>query len=176
MANPIKIDVTKLGYELRARVGTVKAAVHTAANMAARRWREKLVDLHDDADKVDTGQHRGSWKIEDTQRSVNVVNDAPYAGIIERGARPHPVSKEGVLTIAKWVQHKFANFDEEACLRIAYGIAAKIKRHGQAGTFIVQNSLPLARRYLNQEVKREIARQAGQPAGPKGRWMRAWGD
>lgn len=29
--------------------------------------------------------------------------DAPHAGIIELGARPHPVSREGVEAIARWV-------------------------------------------------------------------------
>jgi hypothetical protein len=40
---------------------------------------------------------------------VSLQNTAPYSGVLERGARPHPVSAEGWLSIFRWVLRNLAD-------------------------------------------------------------------
>lgn len=58
-----------------------------------------------------------------------VASEKPYAAYVEFGTKPHPVSKEGVQSLADWVQAKF-NEPEEKSLGIAHAIAWKIRRKG----------------------------------------------
>lgn len=53
---------------------------------------------------VDLGEFWNSWFDPSSKGStITLRNDAPHAGIIERGARPHNVSEEGQLALLDWV-------------------------------------------------------------------------
>lgn len=139
---------------------------------------------------TDQGQLRNSWRLESggggaAQFVQSIVNDAPYAGVIERGARPHPVSKEGIESIAGWVWRNRGKFsmsrvsgpvrrgtggrralqrqtDMMIATQIAHAIAWKIRRYGQKPTWFVRESVPRITRVIRKEVAREIDKLAGE--------------
>lgn len=136
-----------------------------AAVNAASRLIGYLRQMVDDLGINDTGGYRAGFR----RDGSTVINDAPHAGIIELGARPHPVSKEGVLAIAAWVRRKLhpkdesgsvimgkngkpKKFGEDAALRIAYAIAENIKKFGQKPHYVMMNALPQAREFFDAEL------------------------
>ena len=83
---------------------------------------ENIVRLN----KVDTGWLLQSGKVYKNFLEKTIVYDAPHAGVIEFGADPHPVSREGRANIAKWARRKLGLSEKEA-IRASYAIAAKIR-------------------------------------------------
>lgn len=113
------------------------------------------------------GQAKGSWALHRAtliavgdQILATWVNDAPYAGVLELGARPHPVNPEGWQAIYRWVEtHRslFSGFGA-AQPRVSFtpgpfrgpdpqveavtnGIVRKIAREGQRPTYFIRNML-----------------------------------
>lgn len=125
--------------------------------------------------KVDRGDLRRSWRV--IRRSVTrgsreseaaqLINDAPHAGIIEGGARPHAVSREGVESIKGWVRRHFAE-DEQGVNRIAWGIVKKLKTRGQRATWFVRDELAAFRDLAGEAVHAGILRVSKQPQARKG--------
>lgn len=145
---------------------------------------------------VDTGQYKNSWVVKDQGRNgATVENDAPHAGIIEGGARPHGVNREGIEALTKWVMRVFARkarfgptkpkqfgptkptkfgptkppmfgpirgpkpvMSIKEARGIAFAIAAKLKKQGQKGLFIVRDNLPTLSKYAAQEVARAVSK------------------
>lgn len=117
------------------------------------------------------GSLQRSWKAQGRL----LRNVAPHAGIVENGARPHPVSKEGIESIKKWaIKHlgfgkvrdtkgrfvkstKVARdwLDQEAS-QAAYGIAKKLEREGQAPTYFVRNQLLALTKIAKQKVEKAL--------------------
>jgi hypothetical protein len=157
-------------------------AFHKAALKAAHRARARLVR----ESPVYTGQFKNSWKVIDfgSPAGATVRNDAPHAGIIEKGARPHKVSREGFEAIKAWARKKLIgrssrkNFlaaggklskaalsttgkkgkhwaDVEA-ERIAWAIVKKLEKYGQKGTVMVQKLMPNFSKWLAVEVSKEV--------------------
>lgn len=103
----------------------------------------------------DTGQLKASWKTTGSRRGKNtheVYNTAPHAGIVEEGARPHTVSREGRQALREWVDRHFPAADEKTREGIVEGICWKLLHYGQKPTYFVKNSLPLLRRVGVEEV------------------------
>mgnify|MGYP007070989117 CR=1 FL=1 len=128
-----------------------------------------------------TGHFKNAWRVRIRNGTVQLENDDPIAGVIERGARPHAVSREGVEAIREWVRRKAIQFTTSAAGKvrwtgqtrgltraeadgefawlvdeITWGIVNRIRRHGQKGTFIVQQSLPQLRTFAAAEMKRAV--------------------
>lgn len=60
----------------------------------------------------DRGLAQHGWKVYEGRLGgpalmAQVFNDCPYIGILEKGARPHPVSAEGRFAIYEWVVRNF---------------------------------------------------------------------
>lgn len=131
---------------------------------------------------VDQGQLKNSWRVRASRGTgigggnlvATLSNDAPHAGIVEGGARPHPVSNEGIAAIHAWVWRNRKDFGfttrsgraqggkgvKAATLGIAYAIANKIKREGQEPTFFVKDSMPVLQKIAAREVAMAIAKLA----------------
>jgi hypothetical protein len=86
----------------------VRDAIRIGAIRGAERGRSFIVTRT----PADQGQLRASWKVRQgiataiqrgTAMLAELINDAPHAGIVERGARPHTVSPEGWMAIYDWV-------------------------------------------------------------------------
>lgn len=78
---------------------------HTAAAFAASERTKRLVSKDS---PVDQGEYKLGWhtraEIADKRAPVVVLaNDAPHAGVIEQGARPHKVP---IAPLLKWAQRK----------------------------------------------------------------------
>lgn len=150
MSDVIRIEPGRLGVTLVRDQKRRSAAVTRGLEVAKLR----AVALLKSLTPVDQGIMRAAW----APSLDGVKNTAPHAGIIERGARPHAVSREGIEAITQWVirhAHLFkdvarakrrrkrdggATLESEA-RSIAWAIAAKLKREGQKGHFIVENNL-----------------------------------
>lgn len=144
---------------------------------------------------VDQGQLKNSWNVERVAPlKLNLVNTAPYAGVIEEGARPHAVSRAGWQAIYDWVYRNRAKFSpqgprqraagprqrfkahptvgpeatEESLKAITWGIVNKIKRYGQKGTFFVKNSMPQINAYIREQSDLAAKRTAARKVGPEG--------
>lgn len=88
------LDMRDLAKMFRKLPEQVRKDVDMGVRLAAQRGRTHLVKKT----PVDTGQARVSWKVTDT----TIHNDAPHIGILERGARPHKVSPEGIEALTRW--------------------------------------------------------------------------
>lgn len=155
-ANRVETTPRQLAGEAFRRLpAAVLAAIHRGAENGARRGLAHVKSKT----PVDNGQLRAAWKVrggDGARRLASLENDAPYAGIVELGARPHPVSRAGIIAIWEWVYRHRAAMGfvtgsgrargglsvEKETLRIAYAIAAKIRREGQRPTYFVRRELP----------------------------------
>jgi len=181
----IRIRPEELPHLMRKHRERVPAAIAKGIRLSAERTRSHLVQIS----PVDLGQFKNAWQVSGRGSLVEVSNSAPHAGIIERGARPHKVSREGFEAIKGWVKRKILRgavagarrvgnagtwegrtarakahdwVDEEAT-RITWAIVKKIEKEGQKGLWLVNNSMPKIKRWLEQEIKKAIIAELKKP-------------
>lgn len=181
----VKVAPGQLGAILRAQAKGMPDAVRAGLSIAAQRGRTHLTSKS----PVYTGVLKNAWEAKSHLGGGNVVatveNSAPYAGIIERGARPHWTSPEGIEALRRWVQLKIpvatiargkragkrrtataaearpggkhaAEID-----RIVHAIVAHWAKVGRKGKFTVRDALPLLGRWASQEVAEQLRRFIG---------------
>ncbi len=129
MSTSVKIRPDQLGAALEHSGKTHKGATYKAAIASARKFRALLVARTDELGITDRGQLKNSWKAEKTEYGAIVFTDCPYAGIIELGARPHPVSLEGIEMIASWVERKLG-FRYGPVRQQVHGPTGKVSKKG----------------------------------------------
>lgn len=189
----IKITANQLPKELRARVEKTPIVLQRGIVTAAHRGRTYMVRKT----PRDRGQLRNAWRVRFRRGGkyvgCNLVNDAPYAGVVEHGARPHAVSREGWESIYEWVRRKglvteeflgwekagrgggrvqvrktrkikAGGFDDPDISAITWGIVKKLQRVGQAPTYFVKLSLPRLSKLMRLEVARIIKKWSGKRA------------
>lgn len=101
------------------------------------------------------GHFKAAMRAEPTATGAEIVNDAPYAGIIEAGARPHSISATGMESIIEWFRLKVGMTLSEAT-SAAWGYRAKVRVNGQRPQWVVKKRLPLLKRILAAEINREL--------------------
>lgn len=195
----IRLKADQVGRELRARDRKMRQAVNRGVREAVHAGRYHMVRVTNAEDLVYKGQFKNSWDVRRSSRrhgfqSWDLANDAPHAGIIERGARPHPVSPEGRAAIMEWVARKVLGMRMSKQMRafvssagasnpwsrrpgrrtreqlaqlqaITWGIVNRLKREGQQGRFIVRDNLDRLHEILLRMVERRVVAQANKPAG-----------
>ncbi len=118
MATVVRVEPGKLGAVIRADGRNLSGIVKRGARRAAQKTRTRLVRQM----PVDRGMLKNAWEITGFgDKGIELVNTAPYAGVIERGARPFKMPKwviEGPL--AAWVKRKI----------IGKSLAKKTNRQG----------------------------------------------
>jgi hypothetical protein len=125
---------------------------------------------------TDQGQLRNGWRASASDRDARgrflstggvprLYNDAPHAGIVESGARPHPVSEEGMDELRLWAMRKLG-VDEKEGKRIAEAIAWKLRTDGQEPTYFTRAEIPALLQFAEQELDRELKKVINNP--PKG--------
>ena len=145
------------------------------ATIGARKARALLVKRS----PTDLGQLRASWRVRPGRLQGNAIqmpsieNDAPHAGIVELGARPHGVNLEGRIALYEWVRRHFRftvgkskrmqrvtgeTFEDPVLNEIMWGIVAKLKREGQKPTYFVRDSLKESGDLIFASVKRHMNR------------------
>ena len=151
MAN-VSIKMGGLSARIKADVKARGDSIKKAEKAAALRGRNHLVSIT----PVDMGVMRAAWQVRDGGDGVEIENDAPHAGIIERGARPHKVSQAGREALADWARRK--GIPEEEIPSMVWGICKKLEAEGQRGLFLVKDSLHLFSGWLRAEVERAMGR------------------
>jgi hypothetical protein len=176
--NVITIGIDQLPRALQQGEKRFEKALSRGLRMGAERGRGIMVRRT----PMDLGQLRASWKVKAHDMVAELINDAPHAGIVELGARPHKVNAEGWQALYEWVRRHpelygasrprkqvsattaqaatlgpFKGLDPEIT-RITWAIAKKIEKYGQKPTFFVQQSLDVLEKALIKEVERQLAR------------------
>ena len=190
MGTVINIKPEEVAGMIRARTISVRRALVRGCDRAALRSQAVMAKRT----PTDQGQLKGSWRVHlgalDTSGAVvelaALINDAPHAGIVELGARPHKVSPEGWAAIYAWVvrhRHLFGFVTKSGRTKahkpkigqvfgkvdvvpelagITWGIVKRIEKEGQKPTFVVRDSLPVLEAILKAEVDKQIARVASE--------------
>lgn len=153
-ATPRTIDLSQLSRELKRAGKNAMDAIKRGAWSGAQASRTLLVHVT----PVNTGQLKNAWKAY-RKPDPEVVNEAPHAGIVERGARPHAVSRAGIASLTRWAELKLGLSEKEA-RGVAFAIAHKLRTKGQAPTFFVRNQLGRIVEITRNEVVRELRRAA----------------
>lgn len=144
---------------------------------------------------TDLGQARSSWRVSALGGDARLFNDAPHVGVLEAGARPHPVSPEGWMSIFRWVMRhpemigagasavasarrklgakRLSKADaatgwiSQQAAEITNAICWKIKTHGQEPTYFTRNEMPVLTKFAKQEIDREIQKALNVPPKAK---------
>lgn len=147
----INVTPRQLATILREFEGTRPDRVQAVLLKAAWAGAEALASV---APVGVTGQFKTRIRAEKTGRGSRIVLDAPYAGIIELGARPHTPP---LAPLYEWFMRKVGLSSSEA-YKAARGLQQKIKRFGQAPTYFVRRRLSVLRRILAAEILAELQR------------------
>lgn len=193
MSNSIRVGLDKLPDALDLGERTVRRAIARGALAGAHRGRAIMVRNT----PTDQGQLRASWKVKPgvhefrgiSQELAELINDAPHISIVELGARPHKVSREGWEAIYEWVRRHFRSAiggayvlggagkmtarskdgkHDPRVAAITWAIVGKIKRYGQKPTLFVRNSVDDLREVMGYELEREIKRAIAEMKAPSG--------
>lgn len=114
-----------------------------------------------EASPVDTGLYASSWEAKATESGVSIGNTAPYASIIEYGARPFTPPIGPLLAWAKRVLGEGGGHDTgqpetdytPEVWRLAKGVQKKIAEHGMAPHHILENMTPKILENIRNELK-----------------------
>lgn len=143
----------------------------------------------DAAGLVDLGAYKNSWDVIDAGGEVRLVNDAPYAGVIEQGARPFTPPLQPLID---WAERKAAdlgfvgkkqmrggafrgraslsNEQRDIARSIARAIQRKFAREGYRPRYVMRNRLPYALKQLRRAIQEHVDRVArgggGRGPGP----------
>lgn len=172
------VDIRRIAPDIARRTEALHAAHRKASFDAAGPTLRRVVKKS----PVDTGLFKSSWQIatelsRNGQENVVIRNDAPHAGVVEGGARPH---WPPLQPLVEWVERNAAKlgfvnprrFRGRASLtaeqkahayQIARAIQAKIARQGQKPTHIMRSEIPFARRTLKKALDRYLDEIAGSP-------------
>lgn len=104
MPESIALTEAQLGARLRSDANGAPDAVFRAMVSAAQRGKAFIVGKS----PVDRGILRNAWKVVklSSQKVVELTNDQPYAGVMERGARPFKISNDGIWALKAWAMRK----------------------------------------------------------------------
>lgn len=192
----IKIGADKIAGELAARERQTPGEITKAMLRSARKAQALLVRRT----PKDLGQAKAGWRVSKPIKgtrgaAVDVYNDNPYVGILERGARPHGVSLEGRMMIYEWVLRNIPatpaasgpvapgkrrthglgrggrpkKIKEDQAMEITNAIVQKIRKKGQKGTFFVLKSMDELNREFGGELQKQIDAYSRRRAKRKGK-------
>lgn len=100
----ITIGPGALGARIRADYKGSPKALNRAIFSGLQRGKAYIVGKT----PVDRGILRNAWKVVRlSEGGAELVNDQPYAGIVERGARPFKISSAGIWALKGWVMRMF---------------------------------------------------------------------
>lgn len=177
----ISVKPGMLGATLRAAGKRTQTATRRGVRAAAHRGVALLTRLT----PVDEGIMKNAWKVVaggGETGSVRIENLAPHAGIIEAGARPHPVSEEGRKAIEGWVRRvvlsgyvtngglkatgkeRKLTSQEKADADVSAIVARiiwKIRTKGAKGHWIVKDNMEELRAFVFEEIDRYMAKAHG---------------
>lgn len=131
----ISFEPNELGARLRADARNAPKSVLNAIVSSAHRGRALLVK----ESPVYRGILRNAWRVMKIRNGAQLVNDQPYAGVVERGSRPFKISKAGIEALVLWVKRKLLDggmgffTGSKASQRQAVQWAAKLQKAENKG-------------------------------------------
>jgi hypothetical protein len=155
----LKITPKELPRELVGRSRLTQEATRRGIIEAAQ-WAKALLASRT---PVDRGQMKAAWKVRISpgfREPAVIRNDAPYAGVVEMGARPHPVSKAGQLAILGWVRRNIPGLKPDEAEDVMQAIVWKIRERGQEGTYFVKRSMSEIAEMLDRTVEVHLNKAA----------------
>lgn len=156
----LRIDAKRLGKELKARGEQTPTVLMAGMKLAAERGRTLLAR----ETPVDTGAMKARWRVASSPTELALVNDAPYAGVVEGGARPHAVSLEGRYAIKLWFMRKVGLTEKEAAIRTE-AFCLKLLTKGWPGKFFIRACLPQLNQQIAETVAMTLDAASRRPAG-----------
>jgi hypothetical protein len=147
----IEVSSAMLPDHLRKAGEKVKNAIKISSVAAAMKLKTYLVQQTDELGITDLGFYKLGFQA----IGPVVINDSPHGGVVEEGARPHPVSKEGQEAIYQWCIRKL-HLEEKEARQAAFLISQKIKHEGQEGHHLMRDALPKAHDFLVEEFTRVV--------------------
>jgi hypothetical protein len=140
----IKISPQEFPKELKKRLRNYPKVIARGARLGAKEGARILKNrtpsnLGTTASRWEVNNRGGSSKR--GVRMPSIENRVPHVGILETGARPHPVNAEGIAALSEWARLKLGLSFEEAD-NAAHAIAWKIRKKGQEPTYFVLRSIP----------------------------------
>jgi len=108
------------------------------------------------ASPVDTGLYAQSWDMSIQEQSVIIGNYAPYAGVIEFGARPHKTPIGPLLAWAKRVLGDKSQPESgysKHVWALALHVQKKIEAEGQLPKHIMEKMIPKIIENIKEELK-----------------------
>lgn len=192
----IKIGADQIAGELRARARKTPGELTKAMVRSAHRAKSLLVRRT----PKDLGEAKAGWRVSQPIKGtrgarVDLYNDAPHVGVLERGARPHGVNLEGRMAIYEWVlrnipatpamsgpvqagkrrSHSLGRggrpkkLKEDQAMEITNAIVWKIRKKGQKGHFFVKKSMEEMNRDFGKELNKQLNAYSKRRASRKGR-------
>jgi hypothetical protein len=197
-----EIKPDQVPKEMRNREAATRVAIQIGCFRAAVRAQSQL-KVRSRKLANDRGVFANAWTIQPpavrtvskpqryyTHDIVRVENLAPYAGIIELGARPHGVSAEGRANIREWVRRnirvttwskpgrsggsvatgtRMRRKKDPELDKITQAIVWKIQRYGQAPKYVVGGIFDKLHMQATRAIAREIKNISKQrkPTGAK---------
>jgi len=191
MGATIKATPGNVGGKINRRNKEAKRVTRRALMRAAHRGRGVMTKQT----PVDQGQLKNSWKVRKSMGSgiggdslaATLTNDAPHAGIVEGGARPHKVGLAGWMAIYDWARRNIQftttlksgknkgkqskprsmshdEYSNPMLSEITWGIVNRIAKFGQEPTYFVRNSMWQLHNIAIQEVAKALEKLANKPA------------
>jgi hypothetical protein len=178
----VKVTPGTIRKTIRANGAVTRAVLTEAARIATKRAVTELKRISPYSD----GVFRAAWHT--TERGMSLTNDSPYAAVIERGARPHGVNKEGVERIREWVRktitrvpalrgpgrgkmgpkqlvsRPLSRADASGAFAhwvddITWGVVNKIKREGSKPHWLVRRNLDRFKQWAFEEFHKRFQKR-----------------
>lgn len=176
MPETITMTESQLGARLRSDEAGAPKAVIKAMISAAQRGKSFMVGKS----PVDRGILRNAWKVIKLSSLgvVELTNDQPYAGIMERGARPFKISGAGLWALKGWVMRKLMSGEmvpQGAQTRITWARGWNKRIRTAKGESLI--STRRRRRFSRAQLEVEAERIAYaiaknfEKVGMKGKWF-----
>lgn len=164
------------------------AQIHQAQLDSAHHMLSVLVADANAEHLVDTGLYKNSFEVIDNREEVRLENGAPYAGVVEQGARPFTPPLEPLIA---WAERKAADIgivtqagnpgqfregryrgrasltdnSRQAAKKIARAIQKKFQREGYRPRYVMKKRLPTALKFLRAALNEYLDKIASNPRG-----------
>lgn len=158
----VNLKPQDIGARLRQHFEEHIQLFRNAAYNAAMRGVSHAVQLARDEDLVFEGLYRQSFHARRTADGAVMINDAPYAHVIEYGRRPMQPGPP-FDPIRKWVAVKL-QVPEEELDRVAWLVQRKIHVKGTRPRFIMKRTHEMMRRWYGQLIRSYLANHKVQQA------------
>lgn len=138
------------------RLGRFQIEVVKGQKEAIERGIQRSIPDLVKASPVDTGLYAASWEFTVTEKTALIGNTAPYAPVIEFGARPFTPPIGPLLAWAKRVTKSPSqppNYDSDVW-GLAKAVQAKFAREGYTPRNVLTNMMPKIMENIKKELER----------------------